>query len=327
MVFLLTHHGPGGPAMHRRISTTLNTLRQDLAAKLGCDFIHHACRQAGHSWCDSCLLTPAAIIHWFLIQVLHGNTALTHVSLLAGRAFTASAFCQARAALPLAVYRAVLREMVKGLIPATEMVGLWRGHRTFLEDGSAFSMPDTPELQAHFGQPGGQAKGCGFPIAHILALFHAGTGLLLEVIAAPLRSHDLAGIVGILSLLTAGDVLVADRGFCSFAHLALLMSKGVHGVFRLHQKQIVDFTPGRAYARRGQKRAPKVIPRSRWVHACGLMDQVVEYFKPVRRPAWMSEEEYRVLPGSILVRELRYRITAPGFRTHELTLVTTLLDA
>ena len=95
--------------MHRRISTTLNTLRQDLAAKLGCDFIHHACRQAGHSWCDSCLLTPAAIIHWFLIQVLHGNTALTHVSLLAGRAFTASAFCQARARLPLAVFQTVLR--------------------------------------------------------------------------------------------------------------------------------------------------------------------------------------------------------------------------
>ena len=94
--------------MHRRISTTLNTLRQDLAAKLGCDFIHHACRQAGHSWCDSCLLTPAAIIHWFLIQVLHGNTALTHVSLLAGRAFTASAFCQARARLPLAVFQTVL---------------------------------------------------------------------------------------------------------------------------------------------------------------------------------------------------------------------------
>ena len=87
--------------MHRRISTTLNTLRQDLAAKLGCDFIHHACRQAGHSWCDSCLLTPAAIIHWFLIQVLHGNTALTHVSLLAGRAFTASAFCQALRPAPV----------------------------------------------------------------------------------------------------------------------------------------------------------------------------------------------------------------------------------
>jgi hypothetical protein len=158
-------------------------------------------------------------------------------------------------------------------------------------------------------------------------LFHAGTGLLLEVFAAPLRSHDLAGIGAILPLLRAGDVLVADRGFCSFAHLALLISQGVHAVFRLHQKQIVDFTPGRAHARPGQKRAPKGMPRSRWIQAHGLMDQVVEYFKPVVRPAWLSEAQFRALPESIRVRELRYRITAPGFRTREVTLVTTLTDA
>ena len=53
-----------------------------------------------------------------------------------------------------------------------------------LVDGSSFSMPDTAALQAHFGQPGNQAKGCGFPVAHILAPFHAGTGLLLEVFRA-----------------------------------------------------------------------------------------------------------------------------------------------
>jgi hypothetical protein len=313
--------------MHRRISNTLGALRQDLAARLGSDFIHAACRAAGHSWCDSCLLTPAAIIHWFLIQVLNGNTALTHVSLMAGRAFTASAFCQARARLPLAVFRAVLRDMVRAVIPDTEVIGRWLGHRTFLLDGSSFSMPDTPALQAHFGQPGNQKKGCGFPVAHILALFHAGTGLLLEVAAAPLRSHDLSGILGILPLLTAGDVLVADRGFCSFAHLATLMSRGVHGVFRLHQKQIADFTPGRPHAAPGRKRGVKGMPRSRWIRACGMMDQVVEYFKPTGRPAWMSEAEYRALPESIVVRELRYRIEAPGFRTREVTLVTTLTDA
>ena len=109
----------------------------------------------------------------------------------------------------------------------------------------------------------------------------------------------MAGIAGILPLLAAGDLLLADRGFCSFAHLAMLMSKGVHAVFRLHQMQIVDFTPGRAHARPGQKRAPKGMPRSRWVSACGLMDQVVEYFKPVRRPKWMSEDEYKALPESM----------------------------
>src|SRR5215469_2650771 len=91
------HHGPGGAAMHRRISTTLSRLRQDLAARLGHDVSRAACRAAGHTWCDSCLLTPAAIIHWFLIPILHGNTALTHVSLLAGRTFSAAAFCMARA--------------------------------------------------------------------------------------------------------------------------------------------------------------------------------------------------------------------------------------
>jgi hypothetical protein len=125
--------------MHRRISNTLAALRQDLAARLGDDVILAACRAAGHTWCDSALLTPAAIIHWFLIQVLHGNTALTHVSLMAGRAFSASAFCQARARLPLAVFRALLRDSVRGLIPDTEAIGRWRGHRTFLVDGSSFS--------------------------------------------------------------------------------------------------------------------------------------------------------------------------------------------
>ena len=47
--------------MHRRISSILSALRQDLAARLGDDVILAACRTAGHTWCDSALLTPAAI--------------------------------------------------------------------------------------------------------------------------------------------------------------------------------------------------------------------------------------------------------------------------
>jgi hypothetical protein len=313
--------------MHHRISTLLHALRQDLAARLGDDIILAACRAAGHTGCDACLLTPAAIIPWFLIQVLNGNTALTHVSLLAGRAFSASAFCQARARLPLAVFRALLRHMVRALIPDTEAIGRGRGPRTFRVDGSSFSMPDTPALQAHFGQPGNQAKGCGFPVAHLRALFHAGTGLLREVAAAPLRSQDIAGIAGVLPLRAAGDVLVADRGLGSFAHRATLISRGVPAVFRLHQKPIVAFTPGRSQARPGQKRVPKGMPRSRWIRACGTRDQVVESFKPQERPAWMGESEYEALPASIVVRELRYRVEVPGFRTQEVTRVTTLIDA
>jgi hypothetical protein len=313
--------------MHRRISTILHSLRQDLAAVLGADVIYSACCAAGHTWCAFALLTPAATIHWFLIQILHGNTALTHVSLLAGRSFSATAFCLARARLPLAVFQALLRHMVRSLVPDTEAIGRWHGHRTFLVDGSSFSMPDTPELQAHFGQPGNQAPGCGFPVAHLLALFHAGTGLLLEVLAAPMRTHDISGIVGVLGLLARGDILVADRGFCSFAHLALLVQRGIHAVFRVHQKQIVDFTPGRSHAHPGQKKIPRGTPRTRWIRAHGATDQVVEYFKPAERPEWMSEAEYAALPDSLELRELRYRVEVRGFRTQEVTLVTTLIDA
>ena len=312
--------------MHHRIDTILKRIRQDVAGCLEPESIRSACRDAGHPWRDR-RLNPVAIIHRFLIQILHGNTSIEHVALLGGGRFTGAAYCLARSDLPRLVFQKVLANLVKTLIPITETEGRRLGHRTCLIDGSSFSMPDTLELQAHFGQPGNQAKGCGFPVAHILALFHSGTGLLLDVAAAPLRTHDMSGIMGILPLLKAKDVLVADRGFCSFSHLALLMSRGVDAVFRLHQKQIADFTPGRAHADRRHKKGPKGLPTSRWIRNVGVLDQVVEYVKPKERPRWMSAEDYAALPETITVRELRYRIEAPGFRTHEITLVTTLLAA
>jgi len=312
--------------MHRRLDTTLRTLRQDLDFHLDQDTVEQACRQAGHRW-RPCLLTPFALIHWFLIQVLHGNTAIEHLTLMAGRAFTASAYCQARARLPLAVLRALLEGLVGSLAPLTEARGTWRGHRTFLVDGSSFSMPDTPELQGRFGQPGGQAPGCGFPTAKILALFHAGTGLLIEVIASPLRTHDMSRVQAIHPALKSGDVLVGDRGFCSFAHLALLLGRGAHAVLRAHQKQIVDFTAARPHAAPGARGNSAGRPRSRWLRSLGANDQVVEWFRPRERPEWMTEGDFEALPDSITVRELRHTPDRPGYRARVITLVTTLLDA
>jgi hypothetical protein len=80
--------------MHQRIDNALRALRQDLPSHLDESTIHAACRMVGHTWRE-CLLTPVAIIHWFITQVLHGNTALNHISLFADRQFTDSAYCQA----------------------------------------------------------------------------------------------------------------------------------------------------------------------------------------------------------------------------------------
>jgi hypothetical protein len=163
-------------------------------------------------------------------------------------------------------------------------------------------------------------------VAKWLALFDLTTGMLLRSAAAPLRSHEMSRAATISRALEPGDIALGDRGFCSYAHLALLVGRRLHGVFRIHQKQIVDFTPGRPGTRGGSKDVPG-LPRSRWVLAQGESDQVVVWYKPKRRPSWLSAEEYEALPDEITVRELRYRVDVPGYRVRDITLVTTLLDA
>jgi hypothetical protein len=259
-----------------------------------------------------------------LLQILHGNTACTALSRLAGLPFSAAAYCKARKRLPLELFEGLLERVCDALDPEVRTTGRWRGHRTWHLDGSSYSMPDTTQLQAHFGQPGQQAKGCGFPVAHMLALFHAGTGLLLKIIASPLRTHDMRHAAMMHPELEEGDILIADRGFASFTHLALLFQRKMHGLFRCHQKQIVDFRVGRKSSRSSKK--PKGMPYSRYVHYLGHWDQVVEYHKPKCRPEWISAEEYAALPDTLAIRELRFLVPQRGFRPRIITLVTTLLE-
>jgi DDE family transposase len=311
--------------MPPRIIPILGRLRQDITACLSKETIEEACRRVGHSWRNR-VLDPATTIYLFLLQVLHGNTACQHVVHFGGWSFSNSAYCQARKRLPLAVFQWLLEKTAAAFRSATSSGSRWLGHRVWLVDGSSFSMPDEPELQRHFGQPGGQRKGCGFPVAKWLALFDLSTGMLLRSATAPLRSHEMSQSAAISRELEPGDLVLGDRGFCSYAHLALLVQRALHGVFRIHQKQIVDFTPGRPRARRGSKDLPG-MPRSRWVLAQGESDQVVVWFKPKKKPSWIDAEEYAKLPEEITVRELRYRVEVPGYRVREITLVTTLLDA
>jgi hypothetical protein len=141
-------------------------------------------------------------------------------------------------------------------------------------------MPDTPDLQRAFGQPTNQAAGCGFPVARVLALFHSGTGLLQQLITAPLCSHEMSRVALLHPELRTGDVLVGDRAFGTFAHLALLAGRGLHGVLRMSQRRVLDFTPDRPRPPRWNTRKLTGRARSPWVRALGPTDQVVEWYKP-----------------------------------------------
>jgi hypothetical protein len=307
------------------IASSLQRIKDNPLGVLDREMVEWACRENHYSWRER-ELDPATTIALFLQQVVHGNTPCSEVRHIAGGSFTPQAYCEARARLPLRVYQALLTEVYYRMVPhLSREQHLWHGHRSFHIDGSTFSMPDTPELQKAFGMPSGPKPGCGFPTAHLLVLFSAATGMLIDTWASPLRTGDLAESPEAHLHLDEGDILIGDDVFSGYPHLAMLQKQKLHGLFPVHHLRIVDFAKGRPHTVEG-KNAVVGMPRSRWIKSLGKEDQLVEYFKPRAGPAWMSGEEYDALPDSITVRELRRTVVRPGLGKITITLVTTLLD-
>jgi hypothetical protein len=274
---------------------------KDHASLLDAEAVDRIFASHGHRWRDR-ELPPAQTMELFIRQIVAGNVPCQEVRCFAEGRFSASAYCQARGRLPVAAVWELLRHASAQVSDdAGSTTGLWHGHRTFHVDGTGFSMPDTPPLQECFGQPGMAAAGCGFPVAHLLVLFDATTGMVRAAHPAPLRTHDLANIRHIHQRLTQGDVLIGDKAFGSWAHLALLQSQSMHGIFPLHQKR-----------------------------RCGggeQFDRVEHWPKPKDRPAWMDNATYAALPETIPIRIIRRRVKrGRGRRPLTVTLCTTLLD-
>ena len=270
-------------------------------------------------------LDPLSTVLLFITQVMHGNTAIQHLRHLADMPASATAYCKARRRLPLQLLAQLTLRIAAELAPACDDACRWRGHRVWRADATSCSMPDEPQLQAHFGQPGAQRQGCGFPVATLLVLTNA-AGLIVKTIAAPLRTHDASQLSKLHDQLEPGDVLVYDRAGCSYAHLALLSLRDLHGLFRMHQQQIVSFRYRRKHAGRFPKAQKAGKPKSQWIKRLGRNDQLVRWFKPKQRPHWMTRKQYDQLPESLELRELRYTVNHKGFRTKSITLVTTLTD-
>lgn len=307
------------------IPDALSRVKKDLAGLIEEHVNKALAEQHALVWRNR-LLNPLTTMLLFITQILHGNTAINHLRQLGGMQCTATAYCKARQRLPLSLFQRIAAAVARALDGATDQCARWRGHRVWRVDASTFSMPDTPALQKHFGQPGGQAPGCGFPVATLLTLCSA-TGFIVKTLALPLRTHEASQVAALHQDMQPGDVLVGDRAFCSFVHLILLCQQGLHAIVRMHQRQIVSFRPGRRHARQFPKGQRRGKPTSQWIERLGRCDQLVRWFKPDDKPRWMSREAYTALPDSLVVRELRYQVHRRGFRTRTVTLATTLLDA
>lgn len=216
-------------------------------------------------------------------------------------------YCRARAKLCEAALHELAVEIGEELEQQADPAWLWNGRHAKLVDGFAFTMPDTQANQEEYPQQASQKEGIGFPIARACVILSLATACVMELAVGPYAGKETGETALLRSLLDswqAGDVAVADRFYCSFMMIALLVGRGVDVCARLHQRRHSDF-------RRGKR--------------LGKYDHLIEWKRPAK-PPWMDEATYASIPKQMVLREIRFNVFEPGFRVQTLTIVTTLTD-
>jgi hypothetical protein len=261
-------------------------------------------------------LYPLTLTFWaFLSQVLSPGSACREVVRKIQAWYVpgektpdsgTSAYCQARSRLPISTLMQLHHALADKLSARLTTPELWLGRRVKLVDGTGLSMPDTAANQKDWPQPSEQKPGCGFPVVKLVACFCLASGALLEWVEGTLKEHDGRLLQKLLSVFKKGDVVLADRGFSSFASLATLLAHGVDAVMRVHHFRKLDWRTGKRLGRR---------------------DRLVTWKKGLLQGTLWTAAQWAQLPGELTVRLVEIVVAVPGFRTQKLVLVTTLLDA
>jgi hypothetical protein len=266
------------------------------------------------------IYTPSLTLWGFLSQVLHKGeqrsclAAVSRILVLLvalGRdpcAKNTGAYCRARAKLPEPVLERLAVEVARGCEEQVPQDWLWHQRHVKVIDGTTCSMPDTDENQVAYPQPAAQKAGLGFPILRLVVAFSLATGMLGSAAMGPYsgkETGETALLREVLGQFAPGDILLADRYFCSFFMIALLLQGPCDFVTRLHQCRKTDFS-----------RAQRL----------GQGDHLVVWPRP-EQPDWMDDATYAQMPQTLTLRQVEVQVEQPGFRTQSLVVVTTLRDA
>jgi hypothetical protein len=217
-----------------------------------------------------------------------------------------SPYCQARGSLPLERLQEIHDHLCAEAQAGLATKDLWCGHPVVVVDGSSVTAPDTPANQKAFPQQSVQKPGCGFPILRLVALLSLATGMLTAWATGSWSQHEVGLLQTLWDALRPGEVLLADRGFCNWGLLAQCLERHLHAVFRVKGVRRSDFRKGKRLSRH---------------------ERLVQWEKPSPRAKTVTAREWARLPEFLTLRLVRCQMNIPGFRTRQVTLVTTLLDS
>jgi hypothetical protein len=175
--------------------------------------------------------------------------------------------------------------------------------------GGSVLLMDTEANQLVYPQPSSQKPGCGFPAMGVVALLNHSHGGWEAFETCNARMRDTRVAPRMLKHLDKGDVLLADRAFCSYEFIVQLIGKGAHCVMRLHQ----------ARHRKLDWRKGKKISRN---------ERIITWKKPKQQPATsdLTKDQWDDLPAETKLRYVRKPHTSRGGDKGYLIVVTDLLD-
>jgi putative transposase len=217
-------------------------------------------------------------------------------------------YCRARAKLLEPALHELSCEVAAEAEAAAKADWLWKGKHAKLIDGFTFTMPDTPKNRAAYPQPQSQKPGVGLPIARAVVILSLATACVMDAALGPYAGKETgepALLRELFGRFGAEDVAVADRYYCSFMMIALLLALGTHTCARKHQRRHSDFRRGRRL---------------------GKYDHLIVWTRPAK-PEWMDEATYRQIPETLELREIRFNVVEPGRRTRSIDIITTLTNA
>lgn len=216
-----------------------------------------------------------------------------------------SAYCQARARLPDDLLTAALQASSQAATARVAPPAALQGRVLKMADGCTLTLADTARNQAAYPQSKSQKPGCGFALLNLLAVWDARGATLGDVELGNQHHSELRLLHQLTPRLTPKDIVVYDRAVGHYVGCALLRARDIDLISRVHTRRI-DWRRGRRLGRH---------------------ERLVTWRKSQRKPPYLTVEEWAALPEEITVRIIRVRVQQKGFRTRELELVTTLLDA
>jgi hypothetical protein len=273
-------------------------------------------QQNGHKEFSRDRIYTLARTFWcWLWQILQGNTSCREVVRQVQALYALQGavpvdektpgYCLARGKLTLSWLQNIFASSVQCSQPLAQPGSLLQSRPLRVVDGSGVRLQDTPENRAAY-PPANQKPGSGFPYVRLTALFCLRTGAVLCHALGSLRRHETQSVPSFGCALKTGDILIADRAYGHFVFAALVQSWGVDLIARLSTLgHHVDYR--------------------RALQSLGHNDALFTWQK--RQPSkLLSAQQWAALPETLTVRIIRHRIIQKGFRSKELTVMTTLID-